>query len=205
MPPDRSPMPDTLKRELIDLGAATEAGFEAGGPAVERIKALAARLEALGSIPEPAHAAEQLKGRWRLIYSSFGLQRRTTLARLSFNLLPKQEIEVEEIFQEVDPATGLYDNVVTFREGAAQGVCVTLGRYGVAGPQRLEVAFTEAGVVSPTMKQRTPIPQLKLPAMHSDVTYLDNDFRLNRGSFGNLYVLKLVERAPATWSRSLTD
>jgi hypothetical protein len=193
-----------LKRELIALGAATEVGFAAGGADVERIKSLAAALEAVNPTAEPAHAAALLRGRWRLIYSSFGLQRHTTLARLSFNLLPKQDIEVDELFQEVDPATGLYDNVVGFRGGGEAGVNVTLGRFAPAGPQRLEVEFTDAAVAMPSLRQSVPIANAKLPPMHSDVTYLDDDFRLNRGSFGNLYVLQLVERAPATWSRSLT-
>lgn len=193
-----------LKRELIALGAATEAGFDAGGPAVERIGALAAQLEAINPTPEPAHADALLRGRWRLVYSSFGLQRRSTLARLSFNILPKQDIEVDALFQEVNPATGLYDNVVTFRSGGESGVNVTLGRFAPAGAQRLEVAFTDVAVELPSLRRRAPIVNDKLPPMHSDVTYLDGDFRLNRGGFGSLYVLELVEREPAAWSRSLT-
>ena len=193
-----------LKRELVALGAATEAGFEAGGTAVERIKALAAQLEAVNPTPVSARTDGLLKGRWRLIYSSFGLQRRTTLARLSFNILPKHEIEVDGLFQEVDPATGLYDNIVEFRRDGQAGVNVTLGRFAPTGAERLAVEFTDVGVISSALRQRLPIVNDKLPPMHSDVTYLDDDFRLNRGGFGNLYVLELVERTPARWTRSLT-
>jgi hypothetical protein len=196
---------DCLKRELAELGAATEAGFDAGGPAVERIKGLAERLEAVNPTPAPARADELLKGRWRLLYSSFGLQRSTTLARLSFNLLPKAEIEVDELFQEVDPATGLYDNIVTFRGAGGAGTNVTLGRFAPADDKRLDVVFFETRVWSPALTTRAPIDNARLPPLHSDVTYLDADFRLNRGSFGNLYVLQLVEREPAAWSRDRPD
>lgn len=183
-----------LKRELAALGAATEAGFEAGGEAVERIKALAAELEAANPTPNPAAAADLMRGRWRLLYSSFGLHRDTTLSRLSFNLLPKTPIRVTEIFQEVDPATGLYDNAVGY-EGGMQ---VTLGHYFPASEHRLDVKFTHAQA---TGHDRVDITNAKIPPLHSDVTYLDGDFRLNRGGYGNLYVLELVDRAPARWFR----
>jgi len=183
-----------LKRELAALGAATELGFEAGGEAVERIKTLAAALEALNPTPNPASAADLLRGRWRLLYSSFGLHRDTTLSRLSFNLLPKTPIHVVEIHQEVDPETGLYDNAV----GYGDGVQVTLGHYQPAGEHRLDVKFTHAQA---TGHARVDITNAKIPPLHSDVTYLDGDFRLNRGGYGNLYVLQLVDRAPARWFR----
>ncbi|MCA3253981.1 MAG: hypothetical protein INF91_00005, partial [Alphaproteobacteria bacterium] len=52
-----------------------------------------------------------------------------------------------------------------------------------------------------TGHERFDIANAKIPPLHSDVTYLDGDFRLNRGGYGNLYVLELVERAPARWFR----
>jgi len=188
-----------IKRELRELGAATELGFDAGGEAVERIKALAAALEAANPTPEPARQAGLLKGRWRLIYSSFGLQRDTTLARLSFNLLPKDPIRVEAIFQEVDPDTGLYDNPVEFMGAdGRRGTQVTIGRFEPVDGHRLDVRFTHAMVAG---GERVVLDNAKLPPMHSDVTYLDDGFRLNRGGFGNLYVLERVDPAPARWSR----
>ena len=186
----------TLKSELAAIAATTDVGFEAGGEAVETIKRLAAALEAVNPTPEPARADDRMRGRWRLLYSSFGLQRDATLARLSFNALPKTPVHVTDLWQEVDPVTGLYDNVVDHAEGSV----VTLGRYAPASAQRLDVLFTEI-VATGLGAARVPIDNSKIPPLHSDVTYLDDDFRLNRGSFGNLYVLKLIERIPATWSR----
>lgn len=194
-----------LKRELIVLGAATEAGFDAGGADVERIKALAAALETANPTPEPARAAALLGGRWRLLYSSFGLQRETTLARLAFNRLPKTPITVTDLFQEVDAASGLYDNVIDFDSGDGAGRAVVLGRFQPAGRERLDVEFfgARAYPVEASAAEAARADSLgdKLPPMHSDVTYLDEDFRLNRGGFGNLYVLALDERSPERWSR----
>jgi PAP_fibrillin len=163
---------------------------------VEAIKRLAAELEAANPTPVTSRADALLKGRWRLLYSSFGLQRDATLARLSFNVLPKTPVQVTDLWQEVDPATGLYDNIVDHDQGSV----VTLGRFSPASDQRLDVVFTEM-LVTGLGATRAPIDNSKIPALHSDVTYLDEDFRLNRGSFGNLYVLQRVEQEPDTWAR----
>lgn len=194
-----------LKRELLDRGAATSEGFDAGGEEVERIKALADELAARNPTPAPARAEALLRGRWRMVYSSFGLQRATTLARLSFNALPKTPVAVGEIHQEVDPATGLYDNVVEVGlEGGARGVSVVLGQYRAEGEHRLGVVFSETFVTGgPGFEpMRVPIPQDKLPPLHSDVVFLDDELRLNRGSFGSLYVLEREAERPR-WSREL--
>lgn len=189
-----------IKARLSALGAATDLGFEAGGEAVEAIKALAAELETLNPTPAPARADALIRGRWRLLYSSFGLNRQATLGRLSFNTLPKDEpITVQRLFQEVDPATGLYDNVVEYADPEGRpGVSLTLGRFAPASDSRMDVVFTHAQA---TGHARTPIDNAKIPPLWSEVTYLDEDFRLNRGSYGSLYVLALDQRAPARWSR----
>lgn len=195
-------MTEALKAELARLGAETELGFDAGGPAIERIKALAAALEAANPTPDPAQAAAMLAGRWRLLYSSFGLTRVTTLARLSFNLLPKSPATVRAIWQEVDPETGLYDNVVDYDGEEGPGVQVTLGRFAPADGRRLDVRFTQVAALpaggEPVVAAIDPE---KIPPLWSDVTYLDGDFRLNRGGFGNLYVLARVDPVPAGWTR----
>lgn len=185
-----------LKAELAGIAAATEAGFDAGGAEVDSIKRLAAALEAGNPTAAPARADALLKGRWRLLYSSFGLQRDATLARLSFNTLPKTPVRVTDLWQEVDPATGLYDNVVDHEAG----VVVTLGTYTPASDARLDVLFTEM-LASGLGAARAAIDNAKIPPLWSDVTYLDEEMRLNRGGFGNLYVLQLVEREPERWSR----
>jgi hypothetical protein len=104
---------------------------------------------------------------------------------------------VTDLWQEVDPATGIYDNIVDHEEGSA----ITLGHFKPASDQRLDVVFTEM-LVTGLGAARVPIDNAKIPPLYSDVTYLDEDFRLNRGSYGNLYVLQLVTREPKTWART---
>lgn len=152
--------------------------------------------------PAPARAARLLVGRWRMLYSSFGLKRDATLARLSFNAMPKLPIRIAELFQEVDPATGLYDNVVTYTTAdGVPGTHVTLGRFAAADDRRLDVAFTD---VQATGHARGAIDNSRIPPLWSDITYLDEDFRLNRGSSGGLYVLALDRRDPGGWARDAT-
>jgi len=191
-------MSDTaaIKAELADIAAATDVGFAEGGRKVEAIQRLAAELEAANPTPSPAHAADLLHGRWRLLYSSFGLQRDATLARLSFNALPKTAVRVTDLWQEVDPATGLYDNIVDH----AAGSVVTVGKFSPASDHRLDVLFTDI-IATGEGAARAVIDNSKIPALWSDVTYLDGDFRLNRGGYGNLYVLQLVDRTPSSWAR----
>ena len=75
---------------------------------------------------------------------------------------------------------------------------LTLGRFAPATSTRLAVTFTHAQA---TGHARLPVEAAKIPPLWSDVVYLDADFRLNRGSFGSLYVLALEQRKPAGWAR----
>ena len=186
-----------LKAELTLVASATDVGFDAGGGAVETIKRLAGELEAVNPTPVTSRADALLKGRWRLLYSSFGLYRDATLARLSFNALPKTPVHVTDLWQEVDPATGLYDNIVDHDAGSV----VTLGHFNPATDVRLDVVFTDM-LVTGLGATRVPIDNAKIPPLYSDVTYLDEDFRLNRGSYGSLYILQCVEREPVQWARA---
>ena len=185
-----------LKAELTTVAAATDVGFDAGGEVVDAIKRLAGELEAANPTPVTSRADALLKGRWRLVYSSFGLQRDATLARLSFNELPKTPVQVTDLWQEVDPESGLYDNIVDHVGGSV----VTLGQFAPASDMRLDVVFTEV-LATGLGAARVAIDNSKIPPLWSDVTYLDADFRLNRGGFGNLYVLQLVDRTPTRWAR----
>lgn len=188
-----------IKAELAELGRTTEAGFAQGGKRVERIAELAAALEALNPTAAPARAGDLLRGRWRLLWSSFGLEREATLARLSFKLLPDEPIRVEHLFQEVDPQTGLYDNVVAYsRPDGGTGEAVTLGRFAPTSDTRMDVVFTHAQA---TGHPRAAIDNAKIPPLWSEIVYLDSDFRLNRGSYGSLYVLALDTRDPPGWTR----
>jgi hypothetical protein len=191
-----------LKTDLAALGAITEVGFEAGGAEVERLKTLAIELEGLNPTPEPARAQSLLKGRWHLIYSSLGLLRGTTLSALTFGILPRTRITVVEIFQETDPATGHYDNILHFiGEDGEPGVLVAEGDYQVEEDATLDIRFSHAIVTSGGRRAVFPLDSGRLPPIRADISFLDDGFRLMRGGNGSLYVLERLDPAPMRWAR----
>lgn len=192
-----------IKQDLAALGALTEVGFRAGQADAARIRALAAELESMNPTEEPARAGSLLRGRWRLLYSNLDLQRTTTLAQLSMGILPPQKVEVVELYNEIDPATGLYDNVIhLLAEDGTPGTQVMAGQYEVEDNQHIDIAYTEAVVFGPGAPVRLPADRTRQPNLRTEVTYLDDGFRLVRGTFGSLYVLERLDPAPMRWSRN---
>lgn len=191
-----------IKQDLAALGAATEVGFRASPADIARIKALAAELEGMNPTPEPARAASLLRGRWRLLYSNFELQRRTTLAQLSTNVLPSTPVEVVELYNEIDPANGLYDNVihVLFDDGSP-GIQVMAGEYEVEDDGHIDIRYSEALVIGPGAPVRLPTDGARVASLKTEITYLDDGFRLVRGAYGSLYILERLDPAPMRWAR----
>lgn len=185
------------------LGAETEMGFGANVATAQRIRAIAAELEAMNPTPEPARASALLRGRWRLLYSNLGLLRDTTLARLSFNILPATPVSVVELYNEVDPASSLWDNVITFAgEGDGEpGAAVITGHYAVEDDADIDIRFTQAQVRTTAAPVRMPINRQQLPLMRNRITFLDDGFRMIRGNYGNLYIFERLDEAPMRWSR----
>ena len=191
-----------LKQDLAALGAIAEVGFNPDETVAAQIRTLAAQLEALNPTPEPARAAALLRGRWRLLYSNFDLQRATTLANLSFNMLPKTNVEVTELYNEIDPANGVYDNIITLMfEDGTPGSQVMLGEYSVEDDARLDVRFSEAVVIGQGAPVRLAVDTARIPPLLTDITYLDEGFRLVRGTQGSLYILERLDAAPMLWAR----
>ena len=191
-----------LKQDLAALGAIAEVGFNPDETVAAQIRTLAAQLEALNPTPEPARAAALLRGRWRLLYSNFDLQRATTLANLSFNMLPKTNVEVTELYNEIDPANGVYDNIITLMfEDGTPGSQVMLGEYSVEDDARLDVRFSEAVVIGQGAPVRLAVDTARIPPLLTDITYLDEGFRLVRGKQGSLYILERLDAAPMLWAR----
>jgi hypothetical protein len=191
-----------LKTDLAALGAVTELGFAAGGAEVERLQRLAVELEALNPTPEAARAQALLKGRWHLLYASFGLLRETTLARLAFGQLPGTRVRVVEIFQETDPARRIYDNIVHFvDEDGLAGTLVIEGSYAVEDDSQIDVRFDCARVSGPGGRAVFPLDAARLPPIRTSISFLDEGFRLMRGANGSLYVLERLDPLPARWAR----
>lgn len=196
--------PSTLKQELAALGAQTEVGFAADREATARIRALAAELEAMNPTPEPARAVSLLRGRWRLLYSNLELARQTTLARLSLGILPPTTVEVVDLYNEIDPSTGLYDNVIHFLDAEGRpGTLVMAGHYGVDDDRRIDIRTQEAIVTGAAAPVRLPADTARVDTLVTDITYLDDGFRLVRGPYGSLYLLERLDAAPMRWARDL--
>jgi hypothetical protein len=191
-----------LKQDLASLGALTEVGFDATPADTARIRALAAELESMNPTPEPARAASLLRGRWRLLYSNLDLQRSTTLAQLSLGILPAQKVEVTELYNEIDPATGLYDNVIHFLGAdGSPGIQVMAGQYEAEDDQTINLVYSEALVIGPGAPVRLSAEGVRAGSLRTEITYLDEGFRLVRGAFGSLYILERLDPAPMRWSR----
>jgi hypothetical protein len=191
-----------IKQDLAALGAATEVGFRPNIEDVERIRALATELEAMNPTPEPARAAALLRGRWRLLYSNFELQRRTTLAQLSLGVLPAIPVDVVELYNEIDPATGLYDNVIHFlTDDGTPAVQVMAGEYEVEDDRNLDLRYREALVMGPGAPVRLPCDGSRIGSLKIEISYLDDGFRMARGAFGSLYILERLDPAPMRWAR----
>lgn len=194
----------TLKQELAALGALTEVGFQAADADTARIRALAAELEAMNPTAEPAQAAALLRGRWRLLYSNFDLQRSTTLARVSLGICPPQPVEVVELYNEIDPATGLYDNVIHYLDDdGSPGILVMAGQYQVEDDTHLDLRYFEARIFGPGAPVQLPATGSRVSSLSVEITYLDDSFRLARGAYGSLYILERLDPAPMRWSREL--
>lgn len=191
-----------IKQELALLGAATEVGFRADPDTASRIRTLAQSLEALNPTPEPARAISLLRGRWRLVYSNFTLQRHTTLARLSARILPPEPIEVTELYNEVDPLTGTYDNVIHFlSETGWPGIHVMAGSYAPEGAEEIDLFFTEAMLFGHGGPVMLPACGSRGESQKVRITYLDEGFRLTRGPYGSLYILERLDPFPLRWTR----
>lgn len=192
----------TIKQELAALGAATEVGFQADEADTARIRELALELEAMNPTAEPAQAAGLLRGRWRLLYSNFDLQRRTTLAQVSLGTCPAQPIEVVELYNEIDPATGLYDNVIHYlADDGSPGILVMAGAYQAEDENHLDLRYSEARISGPAAPVVFPAYGSRVSSLKTEITYIDDSFRLARGAYGSLYILERLDPAPMRWSR----
>lgn len=197
-----TPSPSAPKQDLASLGALTEVGFDASAAETARIRALAAALEAVDPTPEPARAAALLRGCWRLLYSNFDLQRSTTLAQLSLGILPAHKVEVTELHNKIDPATGLYDNVIHFlAEGGSPGIQVMAGQYQAEDNRTINLVCSKALVIGPGAPVRLSTNGVRAGSLRTGITYLDEGFRLVRGALGSLCILERLDPAPMRWSR----
>ncbi|QSJ17603.1 fibrillin [Nostoc sp. UHCC 0702] len=192
-----------IKQQLISISQASEMGFNCTPTSKQEIDTLAEKLEALNPTTEPTNHLELIQGRWRLLYSTFGLEQETTLQRLSFGKLPNITIRVTGIFQEISLIGQQYNNLIEFTVGSGvNGIALVKGRYTVEDAKRLNIDFLETSAKSANNDLSDSRFREALGVDHelalestlsfsgwSDITFLDENLRLMRGNQKNLYVL----------------
>jgi hypothetical protein len=192
-----------IKQELIAVSASTNLGFQDTADTKQQIETLAAKIELLNPTTEPTKHLDLVQGSWQLLYSTFGLERETTLQRLSFGKFPNVRISVTGIFQEIYLEDQKYNNLIEFTVGdAVRGIVIVAGRYTIENHQRLNIDFWETSVKSVSndldelafreilgINHNLPLVATLAFNGWSDITYLDDNLRLMRGNQQNLYVL----------------
>jgi hypothetical protein len=202
---------EALKREIKALAAQSgtlkkDTEEELG----KQIAALAGELEKANPTPAPTSRADLFDGRWKLLYSTFNLERDTDLVKLSFGKLPSAKVSVGDIFQEVmSTRDRLYDNVVDLVDASGKPARkVMYGQYTLHDTHRIDVVFYSVFVaprdrrsfdqfrrdlgVAPDASISTAIE--RTPPLHSSMIFLDEEMRINRGSYGGVYVLQKETR-----------
>lgn len=184
------------------------------GPSVEQIACIREEAESIaaGSPPPDLLSPEnqvRLTGLWRTLFTTHGVERGyATLDRMTWGQAPAAPMRTQMVHQLLNPARGLYRNIVTFRldEGGLDGIAYTRGTVAIdpAAPDTFEVTFHETeyqpasstpaaaflALVSQNGSARYQAPPM--PAFRSPVAYLDDQLRFMRGADDHLYILLKV-------------
>ncbi|XP_078155371.1 putative plastid-lipid-associated protein 4, chloroplastic [Carex rostrata] len=167
---------EDVKEELFKAIEPLDRGAEATPEDQERIDQIASELEAINTIKEPLKS-DLLNGKWELIY--------TTSRSILQPQRPKFLRPNGKIYQAINADTLRAQNMETwpyFNQVTANLMPLN--------SKRVAVQFD-------TFKILGLIP-IKAPARASgelEITYLDEEIRISRGDKGNLFILKMVDRA----------
>ncbi|MEN9225058.1 MAG: PAP/fibrillin family protein [Thermostichus sp. HHBFW_bins_43] len=203
---------DPLAQEKEALLRALEITNRGRQVSPERRPALLAQiaaLEARNPTPNPVSAPELLEGNWLTLFTTSG-----DLLRLA-NSLPF--VTTGEIYQCIRAKTGQVFNVAEIqgsgwlRAWVPRGIFAVSARFKPASECRVEVRFERFVLGSQAVMnyeinsflyllEHAPerIPALKIDIRRReqtgwlDITYLDEDLRIGRGSEGSLFVLQKV-------------
>jgi len=198
------------KSSLLAMVLEADAGRAKTAEQQEAIETASRRLEAQNPTASPSEHLELMAGLWKLLYTTTGLEKHTTLHRLSFGQFPQLEVNVTGVYQKLTIEDASYTNLIEFTAAPSlAGVLSICAQFEVLTPVRLQINFKQA-LVSPNN------PEINLTAWREalgindsqtinlsvdlnyqgwiDTTYLDDDLRLARGNMGNLYILELEHK-----------
>ena len=202
------------KKTLFEILSRTDADGKLDEASFELLQHTIDRMDVVSPVQNPIEQPDKVDGRWMTLFASFGVRhsagkprvRPTTLDLLSFNALPAVPIMVSEMYQEIDSGSLAYNNIVDFKtaDGNASGSVVVTGTYSRDDDnlKRYHVVFKRAHVVMGSMCSADirlalgvePDAQVdgafKVAKIYSDIVYLDDEIRVNKGNMGGSYVLK---------------
>lgn len=197
------------KSKLLELLASTNRGIAADSEQRAAILSQVAQLEARNPTAGSTQSAEQLDGDWQLLYT-------TSTELLGIDRIPL--LRLGQIYQCLRLNTGRAYNLAEV-EGLpyCEGLVSVAARFELEGDpaklargdRRIKVQFERAifglqrwvGYESPQQFIRKIESGERFAAIDFsiqgrqgwiDLTYLDDDLRINRGSRGSLFVLKRV-------------
>jgi hypothetical protein len=200
-------MPESLaeqKLALLRLLEGADRGRKVSPDQKAQILSHIAALEALNPTPRPTSVPEQLEGNWLTLFTTS-----TDLLRLA--QLPL--LTTGEIYQCIRAKAGRVFNVAEIQGSGwlPRGILAVAARFYPASEQRVKVLFERLLVGLQALMsyeiesflyllERDPkrIPAIKIdlgcrkPTGWLDITYLDEDLRIGRGSQGSLFVLRRV-------------
>ncbi|MEN9219241.1 MAG: PAP/fibrillin family protein [Thermostichales cyanobacterium SZTDM-1c_bins_54] len=198
-------MPKPDKSALLAAIAPTQRGEQATPEQQQHILALVAALEATNPTPAPTATPELLNGNWRTLYT-------TSRDLLGLSGLPG--IRAGEIYQCIVAERQQVFNIAEIASPLplTQGIIAIRARFQGVSPRRVTVVFEQLllgwtwlinyriETFVPLLIQRPQqIPALKIPIRQPsgrpswlDITYLDADLRIGRGSQGSLFILEKV-------------
>lgn len=197
------------KADLRDLLRDTDRGQRATPQRRNDVLRQIEQVEALNPTPAPTQAPALLTANWRTLYTTSA-----DLLRLG-KLLPGYTSG--EIYQAIEATRGEVINVAEiqgsgwFQSWLPAGLVAVVATFTVESDRRVQVSFRRFVIGSQGLMnyeigsflalldqqpQRIPALKIDIPEGRQqgwlDITYLDEDLRIGRGSEGSLFVLERV-------------
>ena len=146
-----------------------------------------AQMEAKTPIPEPNQGAglNQLGGTWRLVYTSNS----ELVPILALGRLPL--VEVGDITQTIDAASGKVENVVSLSVPFSKTSVGSTANFDVRSPKLLEIEFTDGRIATPQLMRDFELPDsVEVAGQTVDLTVLKSALKPLDGP-----VRSLIEQA----------
>lgn len=143
---------EELKNLLEDTLWGTGRGLSANSDIRAEVTDLVSQLEAKTPISEPNESLDMLGGEWKLVYTSNS----ELVPLLALGRLPL--VEVGEVTQTIDAASGSVENKVEFTVPFSKTSIGSTARFDVRSPKLLEIQFTDGKISTPEILSDFELP-----------------------------------------------